>query len=390
VSHGDFDELVTYAQEHDCNLGWCYSAKDIADLASGDAEAERKWNEINYLMMTRGIGDLWKTDTANEALPKWYKDLGLVTHGSNLCNEVVAAITNAAGDYPVDWDYACVLSSVNALHHKDWERDDTIFSSFVFLHCVALEAIEVGSKIPGLEATVRFLKDHMSLGLGVVGFHSALQQEGMAYGDLPSTFFNKKMFRYINAETQRASEWIFKNFRPDQCANITRDYGVANAQRMAVAPNLSSALLAGGISQGIEPIYGNVFLQDTPAGKVLRVNPKFLELMQERGYYSQATLDQCKADAGSVRSFDWLTADEKLILRTAFEIPQKDLIRMAGDRQPDIDQSQSLNLFVSADEDEAYIGELNKEILMNPYVKGRYYIRSQSGVFIDKTCTSCT
>ena len=53
------------------------------------------------------------------------------------------------------------------------------------------------------------------------------------------------------------------------------------------------------------------------------------------------------AESGSVQNIDGIPADLKELYRTVWEIKQKALIDMAADRAAYIDQSQSLNIFLS-------------------------------------------
>jgi ribonucleoside-diphosphate reductase alpha chain len=88
---------------------------------------------------------------------------------------------------------------------------------------------------------------------------------------------------------------------------------------------------------------------------------------------------------------DWLTPEEKLVFRTAYEIDQKVILRLASQRQRYIDQAQSLNLFFSADESEEYIAEVHAEFLLDPRLKSLYYMRTLAGVQAAKDeCVACT
>jgi hypothetical protein len=152
----------------------------------------------------------------------------------------------------------------------------------------------------------------------------------------------------------------------------------------------SSALICGSVSQGIEPIYKNAYVQNTSAGKIARVNPSLLAIMKTKNVYSDETIQDIISNNGSVQHVAWLDEHEKSVFKTAFEIDQKQIIRLASARQRYIDQAQSINLFFSADEDEAYISEVHKLAFKDPYIKSLYYIRSESGVNVNKSeCIAC-
>jgi ribonucleoside-diphosphate reductase alpha chain len=121
-----------------------------------------------------------------------------------------------------------------------------------------------------------------------------------------------------------------------------------------------------------------------------RVNPSLLKVMKERDVYTPEIVKDIIKNNGSVQWVDWLTDDEKAVFKTAFEIDQKQIIRLASSRQRYIDQAQSINLFFSADESEEYISEVHKMAFTDEWIKSLYYIRSESGVNVSKgECTAC-
>lgn len=172
-----------------------------------------------------------------------------------------------------------------------------------------------------------------------------------------------------------------------------RGTGVFNGlitKQCAIAPTKSTALLMGGISEGINPDPGMVYTQNTAAGVVDRIVPEFLLLLKEKGHYSRKTLDSIISKQGSVQHLEWLTDEEKAVFKTAFEINQKNIIRQAATRGKYLDQWQSLNLFFPADEDEAWISEVHQEAFENKDILGLYYIYTQAGVTGAKgECEAC-
>jgi len=285
-----------------------------------------------------------------------------------------------------DHTFSCVLSSMNASLYDEWKDTDAVFNATVFLDCVNQDLIEIGKNTKGMERVVRFAEKSRALGLGLLGFHTYLQDHLIAFESLEANFKNVEIFKHLDAESKRASEWMAKEFgEPEWC----KGYGVRNTHRIAVAPNLSSALICGSVSQGIEPIYKNAYVQNTAAGKMDRVNPSLLTLMKKINVYSEETVKDIISNNGSVQHVDWLTDEEKIVFKTAFEINQHSIIRLASTRQKYIDQAQSINLFFSADEDEEYISEVHKAAFKDPYIKSLYYIRSETGVNVSKECLSC-
>jgi ribonucleoside-diphosphate reductase alpha chain len=238
-----------------------------------------------------------------------------------------------------------------------------------------------------MEKVVKFAEESRALGLGLLGFHTYLQDNSIPFESMEAYFRNIEIFQHLNNESLRASKWMGMNWgEPDWCFG----YGIRNTHRLAVAPNLSSALICGSVSQGIEPIYKNAYIQNTAAGKMERVNPSLLKIMKERDVYSPTIVKDIIKNNGSVQHVDWLSGHEKDVFKTAFEINQHQIIRLASARQRYIDQAQSINLFFSAGESEEYISEVHKSAFLDPYIKSLYYIRSESGVNANKeACVAC-
>lgn len=380
VDHGDFWEMAGYVLKNqaDAHIGWVFTDEFIDRLKHKDPEAIARWNRVLYLRARTGKGYIWKVDTANRNTTQAIKNSGISIKGSNLCSEI---------SLPQDSDhtFSCVLSSLNLAKWDEFD-DDTIFWSIVFLDCVVSDMIEKAKGQPGFERIVRFTEKSRALGLGTLGFHSYLQSKMIAIEELQAQFINTEIFKKVNSEATRASKWLAKRYgSPEWCEGT----GMRNATLMAVAPNTSSAILCGGQSQGIEPYVANAYNQPTSAGEMTRMNPHFVALAKSKGMYSVEMMrDIAMNYEGSVQHLEWLTEEEKLVFRTAFEINQHVLVRLASQRQPFIDQAQSLNLFF--DTDEIYIAEVTKVALLDPNIKSLYYQRSLRNVRASKgECVAC-
>jgi ribonucleoside-diphosphate reductase alpha chain len=380
IDHDDFYELLNYISKNpdDANIGWCISDDFIDRLDKGDPDAIDRYQKSLKLKMISGKGYYFFTDKVNRLAPDFYVDMPILA--SNLCTEIALPSNH-------DETFTCVLSSLNLSKYDEWKDTDTIFDSIVFLHCVALNFIEIGSKIKGLEKAVNFTRNHMALGLGALGFHTYLQDKSIPFESLEAHLKNIELFKEIYHESNNASRWLVDVFK--EC-KVTFATGRANSTLLAIAPNLSSSLICGGVSQGIEPIYKNAYIQGSASGEMDRVNPSLLKVMKEKGVYSKETISDIIKNKGSVQGVDWLSDHEKDVFKTAFEIDQKAIIRMASTRQRYIDQAQSINLFFSADEDEGYISEVHQMAFKDPNIKSLYYIRSESGVSTSKgECVAC-
>lgn len=382
IDHDDFWEILNHVTAHpdDANIGWIVSDRFIHLLNSGDKGASERYQKALKLKMVTGKGYFFFVDKVNRANPQCYVDNNLKVKASQLCTEITLFSDE-------DHTYTCVLSSMNLAKYDEWKETTAVFDATVFLDCVAEEFISIGMHERGLEKAVRYTKKARSLGLGTLGFHTYLQQHMIPFESFDAHQKNIEIFSYMNKESLEASQWMAEELgEPEWC----KGYGIRNTHRLAVAPNLSSALLCGGVSQGIEPVYKNVYIQSTAAGEVDRINPVLMKIMRERGKFNTETLDSIVQNAGSVQDVEWLTEQEKDVFKTAFEIDQSAIIRLAASRQRYIDQAQSINLFFSADEDEEVISRVHQEAFENEYIRSLYYIRSESGVKASSgECIAC-
>lgn len=381
IDHGDFDEICDFLHHNpdDLNIGWCISDKFISKLDEGDIESIRRYQKVLKTKMITGKGYFFFTNKVNLYRPQCYKDFGLDVKASNLCTEIMLHSSN-------DYTFTCVLSSMNLAKYDEWKNTNAVFWATIFLDCVANEFIEKAKGISGLEKAVEFTKNGRALGLGVCGFHTYLQSKMIAFESLEAQFLNTEIFRSIRNQADEASEYLAVVVgRPLWCKNTDR----ANTHLLAIAPTKSTALIMGGISEGINPDPAMTYTQTTAAGEVERINPILLNLMKERNVYDDKHINEIVQSFGSVQGVDWLSEQEKLVFRTAFEIDQRVIIRLAAQRQRFIDQGQSINLFFAGDATEEYISEVHKEAFRNPDILSLYYCHSKAGVKASEGCVAC-
>jgi len=382
IDHGDFyevcDDLLHNPDGN--NIGWCISNEFLGRLESGDDESVERYRKAMHTKMLTGKGYFFFPDKANAKRPEWYVKHDLDIKSPQLCAEIMLHSDE-------DHTYTCVLSSMNLAHYDEWKDTDAVYYATWFLDAVVQEFLEKAKNLPGMEKAIRFTKKSRALGLGVCGFHTLLQKRRLVWGEFPSMMLNGEVFNNLDDESKRATKDIAREYGEPEW---TKGYGVANSHRIAIAPTKSTALIMGGISEGINPDTAMVYTQRTAAGEVDRINPVLLELMQERGVYNKRTVERIRDNMGSVQTEEWLTDEEKDVFKTAFEIPQMSVITMASQRAKFIDQWQSLNLFFSASEDEEYINHVHKQAFLDPNILALYYVSSKAGVQASKDeCLSC-
>lgn len=374
VDHGDFFELsdLIFREPANKNIGWVFTQAFIDRMLAGDKDALERYQRVLKIRAVMGKGYIWKVDTVNAMQTESYKANGLLNKASNLCSEITLFSDE-------EHSYTCVLSSLNLSTYEEWRERDTPYVATVFLDAVAESFLRQARKVRGLERAVRYTEKARSLGLGVMGYHDYLQKQRVAFESEEAAILNKEIFSSIHAQADAASRWMGEVAGiPEWCV------GRRNSHLMAIAPTMSTAVIVGGTSQGIEPYVANVWNQTTSAGEMPRANQNLVEIMKERGVYDTAHIDDIVNHDGSVQHVDWLDAHEKDVFKTGYEIDQEILIDRASDRQVFIDQSQSLNLFFQADATPQYISKIHKKALLDPNIKSLYYVRSRAGVQASK------
>ncbi len=369
ITHGDFWEVISHLEHNpqDLNLGWIIPDSFINDLQNNDPEALLRYKRALKIKLQTGKGYFVFLDRANRNAPVAMRDQGLTIRASNLCSEIML-------HSDPDHSFTCILSSMNAARYGEW-AENAVFNATVFLDCVCSEFLQRAKKIRGLEKTVRYTEKARSVGLGMLGFHTLLQMRNYPLDSIDTVYLNSELFQELNTESLRASQWLAAELgEPEFC----KGYGVRNLNRCAIAPNTSSAVIAGSVSPGIEPIFANAFLQPIAGGEVNRVNPVLIEVMKEQGRYNTKSINRILLNEGSVQDEDWLTDHQKRVFLTAFEVDQLTIIRLASQRQKSLDQGQSLNLFFAAGTAEEYISKVHQAAFLDDEILGLYYIRSNS------------
>lgn len=289
-----------------------------------------------------------------------------------------------------DYTFTCVLSSMNVAKYDEWKDTDAVYWATVFLDCVAEEFIQKARNIPGLEKAVAFTEKGRALGLGQCGLHTYMQSKGIVFDSLEGLWLSNSIAETILVGAREASLDMAEDLGVPEWCQMLEDVPMRNTHLIAIAPTKSTALIMGGISEGINPDPAMVFNQNTAAGEVERITPVFLQLMKDRGVYDKKHIREIEDAFGSVQHVDWLSEEEKAVFKTAFEMDMHAIVRMAAGRQKFVDQGQSVNLFFGSDAKEAYISSVHKEAFKNEDILSLYYCYSSAGVAGSKgECTSC-
>lgn len=341
VEHGDIDEVLGIRGDghpiQDIHVGITFGDDWLNDMVAGDVKKRQTW--AKYLNARRKTGEPYAVfrDTVNRTLPRWYADKGYLCNCSNLCSEVLP-ISNDI------WSFVCCLLSANVAKYPEYkDRPDVVETIVYILDAVLTEFIRKAKAIPFMEKAVRYAEDHRSIGIGWLGWHDLLQSKMLPFDSPEAYRLNVEVARFIHTHSVAASERMAREMgEPAVC----KGYGRRHALLHAIAPTKSTSFILGQTSEGIEPRQSNVVIEDKAKGKFTWWNPRLLALLAEKGVDVDAAKKQILVAGGSVQKLDCLDSHEKAVFRTFVEIPQIAVVQQAAQRQPYIDQMQSLNIMI--------------------------------------------
>ncbi len=335
--------------------------------------ARELWQKILETRMQTGEPYLVFIDTVNKNMAKHQMKKGMKVKTSNLCSEIM--LHTGLDHHGKERTAVCCLSSVNLEKWDEWSKDENFVQDIMrFLDNVLEDFIK--NAPDSMKHAAYSAKMERSVGLGAMGFHSFLQKKGIPFESALAKSWNIKFFKHLKQEADKASVIlaIEKGACPDaQEMNVKARF----SHKLAIAPTASISIICGGTSACIEPIPANIYTHKTLSGS-FTVKNKYLEkLFEDKGLNNEVTWQSILENDGSVAHLKELTPEEKDCFKTAFEIDQRWIIEMASDRTPFICQSQSINLYLSADVDKWDLMMLHWKA-WELGVKSLYYCRSKS------------
>ena len=340
IEHGDINEwLDIHTEGNPIQLmyyGVCVGHEWLESMKAGDPYKRQLWAKLLQRKTETGIPYLFFKDNANAGLPDVYKDKNMTVHASNLCTEIMLPSSS-------DESFVCCLSSMNLLYFDEWKDTDAPEVLTYFLDVVMSEFIEKSNEIPFLHRANKFARRHRALGLGVLGWHSYLQANNIAFDSFQAMQKNNEIFRTLQEKTLKASKELAQRFGEPE---ILKGYGRRNTTLMSIAPTKSSSFILGSVSPSVEPFKSNYYVKDLAKIKTIYKNPFLEKLLKEKGLDNEEIWESILHNDGSVQHLTQLTDEEKEIFKTFSEISQLSVIQQAAQRQKYIDQGQSINIMV--------------------------------------------
>lgn len=393
INHRDIDEFLEIRRpkgdpNRQClNLHQCVVVDDafMKKIESRDPLALERWTKILKARMETGEPYIMFKDNVNKNNPISYLMNNLNVSMTNICTEITLHTDE-------EHSFICCLSSLNLAKYDEWKDTDTVQMSIYFLDGVMQEFIEKTNGKDSMVRTNNHAKKGRALGLGVMGWHTFLQQKGLPFNSIASTAHTHNIFSKIRNEAEEASRQLAQEYgEPLWC----RGTGMRNTHVLAIAPTVSNSVITGGISAGIEPVPANIYTFNGAKGTFIRKNKVLEALLESKGENKEQWWDQMLQDDGSVQNLpdSVLSKDEKELFLTFPEINQLELVRQAAIRQRYLDQTQSLNLSFTPEDSPRWINQVHIEA-WKLGIKTLYYLRTDSVIKGDlgsrqADCVSC-
>lgn len=213
-------------------------------------------------------------------------------------------------------------------------------------------------------------KKYRAIGLGTSGYHHMLVNNKIHWTEEEHKSFVDKIYEKINYyaikasmniskekgcyELFKGSDWDtgeyfrlrnYNSSKWNELKELVHEFGTRNGYLIAVAPNGSTATIAG-TTEGIDPIMARFYLEEKKGSIIPKTAPN-------------------------------LSEDNYWYYNSAYNIEQMWCVKMNGIRQRHIDQGQSFNLYITS--------SYTMRQIMNLYieackcgVKSIYYVRSKS------------
>ena len=422
IEHGDFWEWLEIREpkgdvnRQSLNMHQSVIVSDgfMQKLEQGDKEARKRWAAVLKKRRSSGEPYIVFKGNINRANPDAYKNNGLKVYMTNICSEIALHTDESHS-------FVCCLSSVNLAKYDEWKDTDLIYTATWFLDGVLEEFIQRAKYMRGFENSVRSAEKGRALGLGVLGWHTYLQDRNIPFDSLTGQFETRKIFSQIKIESERASRDMATEYgEPLWCVGT----GMRNTHLRAIAPTVSNSKLSGNVSPGIEPWAANVFTEQTAKGTFIRKNNTLEKFLDYADLNTKYVWDKILEDGGSVQGIEMLDGwygkhgtindyvnqeqfdkldkiqqDEYTPIKEVFltfkELNQMELVKQAGVRQQYIDQAVSLNLAFPKEATPKFINQVHLEAYKQG-VKTLYYMRTESVLrgdiatrATDPDCLSC-
>jgi ribonucleoside-diphosphate reductase alpha chain len=368
----------------------------------------------SMLKMVFETGHPWITfkDPCNVRSPQ---DHCGVIHSSNLCTEITLNTSH-------EETAVCNLGSVILDSHitRDGAIDHEMLKETITVAIRALDNV-IDINFYPTEAAKTANSRHRPIGLGVMGLQNALYKRGLSFASDAAVEFNDEFMEAIayyaysassdlaaevgTYSTYKGSKWdrgllpqdtvdLLETER-DRRIDIPRGgkmdwsvvrekiakHGMRNSNVLAIAPTATISNIMG-TTPCIEPNYKNLYVKSNLSGDFIVLNAELVKDLKKANLWNQEMLDQLKYFDGELDPVEGIPDAIKHKHKTVFGIEYQYIIDAAARRQKWIDQSQSVNLFLSTPDFKALSHMYRRA--WSKGLKTTYYLRTLQASNIEK------
>lgn len=357
--------------------------------------ARELWAAIIESQIETGTPYMLYKDACNEKSNQ--KNLGTIK-SSNLCTEIVEY--TAADEVAV-----CNLASIALPRFViNGKFDHQKLFEITYVVTKNLNKIIDINYYPVPEAKKSNLR-HRPIGIGVQGLADAFILLRLPFDSEEARILNREIFETIYYAALTASKDLakkdgcYETFQGSPASqgilqfdmwNVTpsdrwewdilkeeiKKYGLRNSLLVAPMPTASTSQILGN-NECFEPYTSNIYTRRVLSGEFVVVNKHLLKDLVEAGLWNDKIKNKLIAANGSIQNIDEIPDDLKALYKTVWEIKQRVIIDMAADRGAFIDQSQSLNVFIS-DPNYAKLSSMHFYAWKKGLKTGMYYLRTKA------------
>jgi len=349
-------------------------------------KAQDIWGKIYESQIETGVPYLCSKDSANRKTN--HQNIGVIKQ-SNLCNEI----------YQYTDEETTAICTLSSMVLKNFIQNNKF--DFQLLFTEVRKVVRALNKVVNINtySTDKGLKgglEQRAIAIGTQGLADVFYLLDLIFTDEEARILNKQIFETIYYAAIFESNKLCKNgeYEPykffdgspmsqgifqfdmwdlkeselsgywdwNQLKEDVKEFGVCNSLFTAQMPVASSAKITGSFEM-TEPAHSALFNRRVVGGEIMIVNKYLINDFEKLGVWSEDLKNEIIINEGSIQNINfnnYLDPEDKhynkkvkriehLIpkYKTIWEISQKELIDMAADRAPFIDQSQSMNIYMA-------------------------------------------
>jgi len=376
--------------------------------------AVQLWRKMVSMLFETGHPWITFKDPCNIRSPQQH--VGVV-HSSNLCTEITLNTSK-------DEIAVCNLGSVNLFAHMTEDGLDLEKLKRTIRTAMRMLDNVIDINYYAVDKARKSNLRHRPVGLGIMGFQDCLHQLRLSYASQEAVEFADRSMEMVAycaywASTELAEErGRYSTFEGslwdsgvlpqdtldllaaerggyvelDRSATLDwdalreriRGHGMRNSNCLAIAPTATIANIVG-VSASIEPTYQNLYVKSNLSGEFTVVNEHLVADLKRADLWDEVMIADLKYFDGNLARIDRAPAELRRLYATAFEIEPKWLVEAAARRQKWIDQSQSLNIYMSGAS-----GRKLDETYKLAWIRGlktTYYLRALGATHAEKSTT---